>query len=928
MKRKSFIMQGICLFMLLFGMHLCVYSTFLEAGNLYKFALALAVASMWFSALAAAPCRRLEHKIKTKWRIPYLKYPAADLLLLITVTVWVILTFCSMEHIQKDLKVLTDAVSARQNRYLYNIDISFNPYSVVYQGARGTWLLLDLEMLAGLFMSRVFVHRHGMFWGTLPPALLVAAGLLLGKAPTIPAMILLIAGIMGMQMILDEYHVGGSKHFRQISVARVRHWLFYPVMLACILGIFGVGARVSVMTQDKALQGEDKLLRLQHSMENQIVDFGTRTVQKIQEILNIEQPGVMTNTSPKFTGETVMTITVDHKPQTDLYMRGFIGTKYENGKWSSASKEKLNGLLNSEICYQLFTQDYNIYQASEVAVEKGTDVYALLKDGVDLGNQNAMNMKIKYARDNRSTFAYFPYYSKLSDDSMGTLMLDHDRGFRRGDDVKSYDVTIQKTDSESCNQLKNIDLLQRGYEPYYVQTGSRKKTAIVYEVGNSSYLTKEVDLAALEEAGTGQDGVCYVEVSNKNLGKYYQYVMDVDLQLPEKGLEKTKKLARKLVNNEQIQLLKVQNTYDSNGAAQVSSANRIINDLRLYLGNTTAYSQKLKMKEIGQDYVENFLFAQKSGYCEHYATAGAVLLRAMGVPSRYVSGYRVPASHFVRNDDGTYTAKVIDKEAHAWTEVYSLSAGWVVADMTPGSADDQNMDQSTAENSSSDQKQETASTEKPDFGDDEFLENDPESNEKAAHDTEETEPPKEKATKEPKSTADAAGDSYDEDAGSDVTSDTADGAAKEAAPDSNKWKKLIAGGAAVAAVILIIWMIWYSQRLRRQRRLKKCTGGAYLLEMNRQLEQLLSCCGYGKPQHMTDQEYIRLLEKIYPKGTQDEKISTYYHQLEKARFDKRSITKEEISECGRLIRGVRRAALASAGFKRKIYAVLIKAWKV
>ena len=70
------------------------------------------------------------------------------------------------------------------------------------------------------------------------------------------------------------------------------------------------------------------------------------------------------------------------------------------------------------------------------------------------------------------------------------------------------------------------------------------------------------------------------------------------------------------------------------------------------------------------------------------------------------------------------------------------------------------------------------------------------------------------------------------------------------------------------------------------------------------------------------------MEKIYPKGTQDEKISTYYHQLEKARFDKRSITKEEISECGRLIRGVRRAALASAGFKRKIYAVLIKAWKV
>ena len=54
MKRKPFVMQGICLFMQLFGMHLCVYSIFLKAGSLYKFAIALAVASIWFTVLAAA----------------------------------------------------------------------------------------------------------------------------------------------------------------------------------------------------------------------------------------------------------------------------------------------------------------------------------------------------------------------------------------------------------------------------------------------------------------------------------------------------------------------------------------------------------------------------------------------------------------------------------------------------------------------------------------------------------------------------------------------------------------------------------------------------------------------------------------------------------------------------------------------------------
>ena len=76
-------------------------------------------------------------------------------------------------------------------------------------------------------------------------------------------------------------------------------------------------------------------------MEKQIVNFGVRTVQKIQALLGIEQPGVLTNTSPKFTGETVLTLTVDKKPTEDIYLRGFIGTRYENGRWSNSQKKKI-----------------------------------------------------------------------------------------------------------------------------------------------------------------------------------------------------------------------------------------------------------------------------------------------------------------------------------------------------------------------------------------------------------------------------------------------------------------------------------------------------------------------------------------------------------------------------------------------------------
>ena len=145
-------MQGICLFMQLFGMHLCVYSIFLKAGSLYKFAIALAVASIWFTVLAAAPLRRLEHKVKHRYKIPLVKYPVADLFLLLTLLIWGILTVRYLGHIKADMTTLTDAVAHRQRQYNYGVSGAFQPYADRYHGAVGTWIVLDLELLAGLFM--------------------------------------------------------------------------------------------------------------------------------------------------------------------------------------------------------------------------------------------------------------------------------------------------------------------------------------------------------------------------------------------------------------------------------------------------------------------------------------------------------------------------------------------------------------------------------------------------------------------------------------------------------------------------------------------------------------------------------------------------------------------------------------------------------
>ncbi len=76
--------------------------------------------------------------------------------------------------------------------------------------------------------------------------------------------------------------------------------------------------------------------------------------------------------------------------------------------------------------------------------------------------------------------------------------------------------------------------------------------------------------------------------------------------------------------------------------------------------------------------VEEFLFTRRSGYCEHYATAMVVMLRALGIPARLVTGF-LPGEW---NDFGSYFT-VRQRDAHAWVEVFFPRSGWLTFDPTP-----------------------------------------------------------------------------------------------------------------------------------------------------------------------------------------------------------------------------------------------------
>ncbi|MFB6131162.1 MAG: DUF3488 and DUF4129 domain-containing transglutaminase family protein [Salinigranum sp.] len=77
------------------------------------------------------------------------------------------------------------------------------------------------------------------------------------------------------------------------------------------------------------------------------------------------------------------------------------------------------------------------------------------------------------------------------------------------------------------------------------------------------------------------------------------------------------------------------------------------------------------------DVADAFLFRMDAGYCVYYATTMVVLLRAQGVPARFVTGYS-PGQDL---GNGTHVVRGLD--SHAWVQVYFPDVGWVNFDPTP-----------------------------------------------------------------------------------------------------------------------------------------------------------------------------------------------------------------------------------------------------
>lgn len=129
-------------------------------------------------------------------------------------------------------------------------------------------------------------------------------------------------------------------------------------------------------------------------------------------------------------------------------------------------------------------------------------------------------------------------------------------------------------------------------------------------------------------------------------------------QLPDSLPERVGALAREIVQGKE---------------SMYEQVKAIENYFRL---NGFVYETKdVPVPEEGQDYVDQFLFETRRGYCDNFSTAMVVMLRTLDIPARWVKGFT--SGRMEGFDQGAYKVSVENNHAHSWVEVYFPGVGWV-----------------------------------------------------------------------------------------------------------------------------------------------------------------------------------------------------------------------------------------------------------
>jgi hypothetical protein len=298
--------------------------------------------------------------------------------------------------------------------------------------------------------------------------------------------------------------------------------------------------------------------------------------------------------------------------------------------------------------------------------------------------------------------------------------------------------------------------------------------------------------------------------------------------------------------------------------------------------------------------VEYFLSESHVGYCQHFASAGVLLLRQMGIPARYASGYIVKSGSFFKNADGDgYTAVVTDRAAHAWAEIYLEDIGWVPVEMTPG------FSLAGSSGSWDSSRQETVENEDTEVADTEKEDTETTNTETADIEKADTEiPDTEETDSEISGTEGAAPKNQTESQKNSITSGGA--GSSTGTNQSLPWKNILRVAAILfAAAGMVTFTVWFIRKRRYEyeqvliRDMTRKRNAKAIRRINKRIYKKLRRERKLFGKELRDADYEELLTKTYP-GISAENWKQYMVIVKKAAFSNEAMEEAEAEFCYRI----------------------------
>lgn len=261
-------------------------------------------------------------------------------------------------------------------------------------------------------------------------------------------------------------------------------------------------------------------------------------------------------------------------------------------------------------------------------------------------------------------------YANYSDNKWSILTDEQNES--RPPDYNSF--TMAKNVNEKTSSLSIIT--ENGesimYTPYFTKKFPTDFEAVSDVLVKNKYKYISYELSYLPYS---ENEIYYSSISSS----YYDYkdfVYNFYNQLPEETSEKLIEIGEQ----HGIYLPRFGEDENENSSLYGYKTNAQIAQLvKDFVSSVGYYSLDAELMPEGEDFPVWFLTKAKSGYCVHYAATAAAMLRAYGVPTRYVTGYLVNANA------GEWTVVTSDN-AHAWVEYFDDEMGcWIPLEATPAS---------------------------------------------------------------------------------------------------------------------------------------------------------------------------------------------------------------------------------------------------